>query len=200
MKFKTNIKLNNKSVVMLVAVLLCLSAIVNTALITQLYKQNNKQSIQNQTENNHYIGYLIIKADENVNHPMAMDPTTGNLYIPELKLEMPALNENENLGSLVYSSYFISTENSELQIASTSDINLAASPVQNAMSDLNALMNGVPKLQACTRGIQIYFSNQSGQTLAYKKTLNDGRTLYFYTNSGCIDNNLLRFTEQINSY
>ena len=146
------------------------------------------------------MGSLIIKADENVNRPVPEDAITGNLYIPELHLTLPAVNENKNLGTILYNSYFISSSNSELQIASSSDVLQATGPAQNATSNVDTIFAGVPKLQACTRGIQIYFAIQQGQTLAYKKTLTDGRTLYFYTNPPCVDSNLLKYTEQITSY
>jgi hypothetical protein len=87
----------------------------------------------------------------------------------------------------------------EVQIADQGDINAASTPILTGAS-LTAIFNAVPKAQSCTRGISIYFGPFNASKLTFTKKLANGKTLYFYTEPLCQDNNFLSYVEKINSY
>lgn len=88
----------------------------------------------------------------------------------------------------------------QLNVASARDIRSAAQPFLSVGRNTQTIFNVVPKLQTCARGVTVDFASVQGLQLALKKPLQDGRTAYIYTESGCYDKDLAQYVEQINSY
>jgi hypothetical protein len=178
--------------------LLGLVFIANLGTTSYLLNQNR---LDNYYLNNSYvdkISYLIVRAIDGANKPVVIDPVTDNAYLPDAKLVLPPTPEK--LGQIVYN--YMGAGNgvpAEVQIADQGDINAASTPILTGAS-LTAIFNAVPKAQSCTRGISIYFGPFNASKLTFTKKLANGKTLYFYTEPLCQDNNFLSYVEKINSY
>ncbi|MFZ1484255.1 MAG: hypothetical protein WAS36_04565 [Candidatus Saccharimonadales bacterium] len=76
-----------------------------------------------------------------------------------------------------------------------------------ARGEAYAMFSEVPNLQACARGVQLFFSPQefddsTVQSLRATKTLANGKTIYLYTDSTCKGNlaELAEYVKQVQSY
>jgi hypothetical protein len=155
---------------------------------------------QNAVRDKTILSNLIIDSVENLNKPIPSDPKTGEVFLRNMKLQMPA--PELALGPIVYR-YEIN-EGSEVigrvNIAAQQDINEAKSRLR-AATDLKSSFNEVPRLQACAYGVLIAFTPTEGEyTLVQEKQLKNGKKAYIYTEEKCRNNALIEYTKKIESY
>lgn len=172
--------------------------------------------IQARPDNGTILATLIDDATEQLNKPAPVDPSTGKVYIPEARIVMPAYT---GLGQIEYqyeAGQYAGSNGTEIHLTSSTILNLAKNKlwdnVANANSrsawqgyNSNELFNAVPSLQACTRGVQVFYSKQAlGGDYAFQGShkVNDGRTLYVYSESDCAQDQsaVISLAKQAQSY
>lgn len=160
--------------------------------IHTLYQQSHVQA-------NVSIARLIVDAVDNMNSPLPKDPKTGVVYFSEAKLALPPTPTN--IGPITYS-YHTALDGFDpaLRLAQNNDIQSAKSPVLAAQASLDKTFEGVPKLQACARGVLITYNQKDVQHAAGSKVLSDGKTVYFSTEPLCPSESLLTYAKTIDSY
>lgn len=159
---------------------------------------------------------LIISAAEDANKPVPLEAASGKAYFPEARLVLPATNDmqlkyrfdpasNDQQPVLFVTSGFAMRQaQAKLWSAQANGINDIISTGQKT----DAMFKQVPNLQACTRGVHVYFNDKTNSdgaeiVLAGTKLLNDGRTLHIYTDNGCSGGNLMdiaTYLKQSESY
>jgi hypothetical protein len=157
------------------------------------------------------ITNLIISAVEGLHKPAAIDPVSGKLYLTDARLVLPL--PTDSFMQIVYSSDDPSADQSEVQVTTRATLDQAESKLWSAYSassrrgsDLAAVFEQVPNLQACARGVQLFYqpSGQVGETfrLQVTKQLANGKTLYMYTEPVCHQDltNLVEYLKQVESY
>lgn len=158
------------------------------------------------TSNPSAIIHAIINASRSLHKPAPVEPTTGKVYLPEVRLVLPA---PDSLRHLLYSN---PTEQ-EVQITTSDILNEAETKLWTSgeseigVSDkMNAVFTEVPNLMACSRGVQLFFAPQDFDDpkvqLQATKTLANGKTIYLYTESTCKGNltELAEYVKQAQSY
>ena len=142
---------------------------------------------------------LISEAAQELNKPAPIEPTTGKEYIPEARLVLPAYTGFGQIEYMYEAGQRTSNFETEVHLTSSAILNAAENKVRvddananNRMAwqsyDTTAIFNSIPSLQACTRGVQIFFSKQAlGANFVFQDShkLIDGRTLYVYSESAC---------------
>jgi hypothetical protein len=150
------------------------------------------------------ISTLIVSAIEALNWSVPMDAQTGRLYIREAKITLPPAQDRSYALYYNYMPPFPGTQ-AELTLKDKLNVDMQKSKVL-AAPDVNSVFNFVPKLQACSRGYQIFFSpagkNDTEGKLVFTKELKDGRTVYVYLEDACSDNQdkLVPYLQQMQSY
>lgn len=141
---------------------------------------------------------LVIQATDRLHKPAIIEPTTGNLYFPQAKLKLPPTIEK--IGSVVYF-YKEDTNgiNHELHLANTNDIESAKVPVISNRQQ-PVVSTYIDKLQSCSRGIRILFAASTESKYASSKLLKDGRTIYFYEEDKCKNQDFLDYVKKIESF
>lgn len=182
---------------------LMLSMLVVAVSILSYFTFIFNQRINTLAEESPRFSQLIISAVEGLNKPIPTDAKTGELYLHQTKLHLPA--PTQELGDFVYS-YFESSDQvtkSELTIASEMLIRQASVRV-SAQLTAKSVLELVPELQACARGYKIYFEDivEQGSPKVLQKTLSDGRTVHIYKEEACKNNSdkILAYLQQIDSY
>lgn len=174
--------------------LLATAIIVNGTFTVYLWQQNDLRQ-------NQHLASLIINAVDSFKKPLVIEGSTGKQYIPEAKLVLPPQVNGSDPGPVLYQySVDDSRKIEQVGIASKSDIAVAKSPLINATKDSSSVFDAVPKLQSCSRGVQISFAAEKNRTPAAIKLLNNGKTAYFYTEDLCKNPRLLEYVQKINSY
>lgn len=120
---------------------------------------------------------LISEAMDNLQQPVLRDPKSGDYYLPELKLTVPA---SENLWRL---KYYADAKEQTANISVQSVMSRAKSDMITAKS-VEELFRHVPQYQACSRGVQLQFTKPQ-EGISWQKQLADGRTLYAYADKDC---------------
>lgn len=140
---------------------------------------------------------LIVQAVRGLKTDAPIDPKTGDIYFPALKLRVPATEYITNL------TYSYDTYANELSISNPQVTNRNISRLYSAQSNTE-LFGNVPKLQSCQRGVTLSFAPRKADgenQLQYSKQLANGKTMYLYLEKGCPE---LKETAQtlqaINSY
>lgn len=121
---------------------------------------------------------LIASAVDGLHEPVLRDPQTGDYFVSEAKL---TIMHRESLWRLLY--YYESQEN-VVHITNKSTMSQAYAPITSART-VEEVLKHVPQYQACARGVSLRFTPLNGETLAWEKTLADGRHLYAYTDRAC---------------
>ncbi len=176
-----------------VASFIVLTALVlfNTVLALELLKLSR---------NDNQMPNIIVKAIENLNQPIVIEPLSGRAYIPSAKLVLPP---NNDLAEVVYRHSPGETGFTEgVTLSTVSDIGQASAAVLGS-PDHNAVFAGIPKLQACARAVHVKFGTESLDTTikpAGTKTLSNKKVVHFYTEPLCPNPELLEYAKQINSY
>ena len=168
--------------------ILAAAIVVMGAITAHLLQRDHAQE-------NQRLAHLILDAVDKMNYPLVRD-ASNKQYVPEARLVLPA--PAKSLGEVVYS--YTSGSPETLHLATKNSIAAAKYPLLNAQSQPDDIFAGVPKLQACARGVQITFSPINGQNAAATKTLANSRTAYFYTENLCLNTELLAYAQQIDSY
>lgn len=159
---------------------------------------------------------LIDDAVNNLVSPAPVNAQTGQVYFPDAKLVLPQPSQDFSVREIEYTN--ITFNNSfALQVTSKSIVALAETKLLTAYANaqsssatnskaLQAVYNQVPNLQACARGVQLFYTAQQGRsslTLQFTKKLNSGKTLYAYTEPTCSSQQLpvlVDYLKQIQSY
>jgi hypothetical protein len=162
------------------------------------------------------IVLLIIAAVENLSKPAAVDARTGDMYIPEVKLRIPAQSDGWTLLRYSYSPQ-VDSQPTELLVSDQRAVRAAESRLLSLQSTESAwwqhntpskVFDEVPNLQACARGIHVRFSSghAEGLQLEANLPLQDGRTAYLFSedgvacNSGANNDQVLALLKQVKSY
>jgi hypothetical protein len=111
---------------------------------------------------------------------------------------------------------YTSNNTTEIHLTSSSILNLAQNKLWADLAttnnrrawqgyDSSALFASVPSLQACTRGVQIfYIKHNLGSDYVFQGShkLNDGRTLYIYSENSCKQDQsaIIALTKEAQSY
>ena len=165
------------------------------------------------------VATTIFHSIDGLYTPVPIEAKTGNQYVASARLVMPASAVNDTLYSY--------TPADDVTLASLSFttrhmINNGESKTVSAYYDsftknsfsfdregkaFEALFAKLPSLQACARGVQVFEAAQPNDgTLVDRgeKRLQDGRTLHFYTEEQCEQqdelNELLDVVKRIESY
>jgi hypothetical protein len=156
-----------------------------------------------EAESNVKISTLILQSVEGLSNPAPVDPQTGNVYIPQARLKLPA--NQDTIGAEVEYSYTPPQDDipEELRIVNTYGFWSARSAMLGAQT-VEGTFEQVPKLQACSRGYLISFNplKNSADPLKFTKQLTDGRTLSVYLDAGCTASNdeFENYLKQIESF
>ena len=154
--------------------------------------------VQNQNLNYKYVprlSYDLIRAIDSSDKPAVIDPISDNVYFPEAKIVLPPTSYR-----IVYGFIPGSESQKVLLISNQSDIVQSQAGIQNGLT-LKAIFDSISKAQDCARGISIYFQPDSGQKLIFSKKLNNGESIYIYSDSlTCSDTDFLNYVETLNSY
>ena len=144
---------------------------------------------------------MIVSAINGLNRDLPLDPKTGDAYIYQAKLRIPASDETQNFAY----SYIKGDQNyqQEITLAYKPFIN-QASYVLFQSEDVEGVLAETQKLQACSRGFKLYFveMNDFNGTKLFEKTLTDGRIIHAYQEEKCSDNRdvLIEVLKTIDSY
>lgn len=164
------------------------------------------------------ITSMIIAAANGSNRPAVVEPVSGKVYIPEAKLVLPPYGTG--MTPILYN-YMPTVSGSsaptELQVAMSGLVNAAESRLWIAQQynspwhtpDPTAVFKEVPGLQACVRGLHVFFVPSSiygrGMKEVVTKPLKDGRTMYVYDEQHCAQGDgglasLAQYLQQAQSY
>ncbi len=163
------------------------------------------------------LATLVTNAAEQLNKPAPVDPPTGKIYIPEAHLVMPAYTGDGHVEYLYESANPGVNIPAEIHLTSSMIMNLAKGKVWVDTAnennrfvwqsyDISKATSSIPSLQACARGVQLFFTlqNSPDRPLQFQggHTLKDGRTLYVYSETGCQQNQtpVIAMAKQAQSY
>ena len=211
-KRNLEIKVRKHFLILLFAVLDIAGAVFQGIYDWYLHKQNNSQ-LAGQA----LISSLINKSVSNLDAPASVDAKTGQVYFPDAKLVLPAPTQNLSLRRVEYIN-MTNGKNFNLQITTHNIVSNSEAKLLDAQSlaqsknetrgkMLAAIFRQVPGLQACARGVQLFYRSQtgngSGLKLQFTKKLNNGNTLYAYSEPACQAYSmpsLVKYLKQIQSY
>lgn len=131
---------------------------------------------------------MVISANANLKKDAPIDAKTGDIYFPEAKLFLP--NDAYGKPRLLYE--FDPAGNGggdQLSVSDKNLVNFKSANLYNAQN-INHMMEMVPILQACQRGVSVGFSEptiDSGDAPEIKKTIsiNNGKTIYLSYEKAC---------------
>jgi hypothetical protein len=151
------------------------------------------------------ISQLILKAIEALNLPVPTDAKTGRIYFYEAKITLPPASDPAQRLYYFYSPPDKYGGTEMLGLKDKLSVDMQKSKVY-AASTLENVFKEVPKLQACSRGYEVFFT-QPGKfgadgKLLFTKKLNDGRTARIYLDPECTDNQdlMVPYLKQMQSY
>lgn len=125
---------------------------------------------------------LIINAAENTKAPAPIDAKTGDAYFPQAKLYLP------NPDPMAQFTYAYDKDAKELSVSSRTVFGQAAAPLY-AAANVSELFSGIPKLQACQRGVKLTYQKRDNkdnpERLHASIKPGNGKTLYIYTEKAC---------------
>jgi hypothetical protein len=155
------------------------------------------------------IADLILSAVNELHKPAPIEASTGKVYFPDARLVLPP---SDPFMQVIYSNVGDS-KTPELQVTTKGVVSqagvkllIAQSSTPDSVKQINGVFDAVPNLQACARGVQIFYSPQkdNGQQFVLKATkeLANHKKLYFYTETVCREDldMLLTYLKQIQSY
>lgn len=131
------------------------------------------------------IRELVILAMENINREAPVDPKTGDVYFPPSKLFIP-YSESSTINLTYRVNPAIDNTPEELVI-SQKGLGIAESQAY-AAKNVEEFFSSVPKMQACQRGLRLYYQEITDRPeLQLKTTVNlkSGKTLYIYGEQEC---------------
>jgi hypothetical protein len=215
MKHKFELEVRKRFLTVLFVILVIIFAIFQGLYDWHVHQVNdfNDQAFFGQP----LIVSLLDNAVNNLNAPAPVDAQTGQVYFPDVHLQLPAPSQNYALRKIEYAN--TSSDGSfSLQVTSEGIISEAENKLlvaqanaqaahKNYQNVLMAIYRQVPNLQACTRGVQLFYNaqNQTGSDykLQFTKKLNNSKTLYAYTETTCVSQDLptlINYLKQIQGY
>lgn len=189
-------KLNKRKTIFCVAGLLILALLIFQFVIDlSVYRS----LVQVRPDNDTVIATLIDNSTKNLNKPAPVDAASGKVYIPEAHLVLPAYTGFGQIEYMYESGQYTSNNATEIHLTTSAILNLAKDKMWAEVANSNnrmawqsynpsAVFNAVPSLQACTRGVQVFYSKQNlSGDYAFQGShkLKDGRTLYVYSEGDC---------------
>lgn len=197
------------SILAVVAVGFALQILFNLLVYSRLIRSDANGQI--------VISSLIINAVEGLNKPAVIEPISNRQYLPDAKLVLPPATAPND--QLLYSYTAYTADNgphTELSVTTKQAVHTAESRLWDTQADKSywgssnmiKTFDQVPNLQACVRGVHLYFDAKSGNDSGYKleasKPLEDGRTVYIFTETGTICHvgfgSLVEYLKQVQSY
>jgi hypothetical protein len=173
--------------------LLTILLFFNTAGVLYLLQRHDNDGVT--------LSTFIVRAVENLNRPLAVDPMTNKQYIPAARLVLPPPPASNNVRPVYsYTPATADWPDEELQLADYSAIESATTPIISERYNPEAMLDKVPKLQACARGVRITFKDIKDYPAVATKLLKNGKTAYFHTEELCNNPELLDYAKQIDSY
>ena len=171
-----------------IALTLALGALLFGIIPYAVYRHEMNLQAGNMASTTPIRDLLLQAVDTKADAPV--DPKTGDVYFPELRVYLP--NDTSKTGPLQLTySYFpkdVASEHTELSISSRPVFQQTSSKLYQAQ-DLESMFKDVPKLQACSRGIRLLYddlgSKSDGFTLKQHIRLANGKTVYAYQDDGC---------------
>ncbi len=145
---------------------------------------------------------LVLRAAKQTKTNAVVEPKTGDQYFPEAKLYLPNIPFIPD--GLTYS-IILGEKETELSISTQSVFYRTSSALYSARNS-RELFDGLPKLQACQRGIMLAYKPLSaeeavGSELKQTIRLNNGKDLYAYTERLCPElNNTVELLKNIRAY
>ncbi len=148
------------------------------------------------------IATLVGAAAYSLDKPAPVDAASGQVYIPEAHIVMPAYTGLGQIEYLYENGKYVPS-GTEINLTSTQIVNLAKDKLWVGLANDNnraawhgfsgsKMFSAVPSLQACARGVQIFYAKQNSLGGDYvfqgSRPLKDGRTLYIYSETGCQQN------------
>lgn len=194
MKQKLKLHVRKPFVVVLLTVLVAALVGLQAAYDWHTYRQDN-ESLTGQP----IIASLVDDAVNGLNAPAPVDAATGEVYFPDVKLMLPAPSQNYGLRQVLYAN-LSNGSNFNLEVTTQGIVNQSETKLltaeataqgqsENGNQTLQAIFRQIPNLQACVRGVQLFYQPQatsgSSLSLAFTKQLASGKTLYAYTDSTC---------------
>lgn len=202
----------SKNLQIIVLALLIVALVVFQGIYDWHMHEVNDQTLSSQP----LIASLIDNSVNNLNALAPVDAQTGKVYFPDVHLQLPAPGQNYALRQIEYANVG-NGDTFGLQITSKGIMSEAQNKLLTAQANaeaahktssdiLLAIFRQVPNLQACTRGVQFTYVPQSGgetTKLQFTKQLNNGKTLYAYSESTCSSQQLpvlVDYLKQVQSY
>jgi hypothetical protein len=143
---------------------------------------------------------LIVDAAEGLHQPMPVDVQTSRYVVPQQRLALPM---DSNRMSPEYGLDTFDDGHIVVRVVAQIGYGEAKSKLLTS-NDVKTAFSYVPELRACLRGYTLSVDKADstlGKSL-FTKSLNDGRTLHAYIDSGCgaRDSSFEQYLQQINSY
>jgi hypothetical protein len=189
-------KLHKRKVVIYVAGLIVIAVLAFQTVIDISVFRN---LIQVRPDYGTVFATLVEDATKQLNKPAPVDAKTGKIYIPQARLVLPSYTGFGQVEYMYEAGQYTSDNATEIHLTSSSILNSAENKLWVDIANANNrtvwqsynssnLFTSLPSLQACTRGVQIFYSRQNlGSDYVFQNShkLSDGRTLYIYSESGC---------------
>ncbi|MEO6761716.1 MAG: hypothetical protein ABI220_05110 [Candidatus Saccharimonadales bacterium] len=200
-----------RPLIVILAVLVAVGLVIQVSIDVVLYNHVIRNPAPDQ------LVSLIIKATEAQTKPAVTDPHTNKIYLPEVGLVLPASTGTFNQLLYGYMPPF-DDWGGELNVTTRqamqgSEVKIISANASNNSwwhgSDQSKIFDHVPELQACARGVAVYFDAKTATESQLKPVsqvhLADGRTLYIGIDSDqykCHYNmsGLLTYLKQAQSY
>ena len=175
---------NTKLLIVLAALLITGQLIINGFL---LYKSRQAHDT--------VLLSMISQAVDGLYKPAAVEANTGNSYFPEARLYVTRQPSNP---VLLYN-YFADGNQMSFNVTAANVLSAGKSKMWAAYANesrhgdtkaFNAMFSEVPNLQACARGLQLFYMPQTQPNLteSFAVPLTNGKTLYGYTEQACHQN------------
>lgn len=124
---------------------------------------------------------MILKAAEGLKVDAPVDARTGDIYFPQARLYVPALDEPRNLR------YTWENDTRILSVTDERVFGAAGAKLYNAKT-VEEVFAGIPELQACSRGVAVSRTEMNDyESLKLDRTaqIGNGDTAYIYIEKEC---------------
>lgn len=167
----------------------------------------------------HYDNNIVLVDDisaaiSNLSKPATVEPLSKKVYVPEASLVLPPYSSA--VSEVIYNNVSDTNKVLEVDITTKPLLDASLAKLRNAAfysgggriwsqnTNPSRLFQAVPAAQSCSRGVHVVFSKQPDLgTFAAQKTLNDGRTMYLYKDTGpckSMLNPLVNYLQQAQGY
>lgn len=129
---------------------------------------------------------LILRSIDNINRDAPIEPRSGDIYFPEVRLYLPRPSEPVRLAY----AYLKDGDTTEISVVNRPIYDRLASKLI-AANTTEEFFEQLPKLQACSRGVVLTYDKEPAYVSGpLKETiqLSNGKTLYAFTDEACDEN------------